>query len=61
MIKKKIWNVFEERIANAKDSNKPNCPWKLKIDNKIKISEDEIANAFNKLCRYWPVSGKNYS
>ena len=28
--------------ANAKDSTKSNCPWKLKIDNKIKISEDEL-------------------
>ena len=39
---------MKEIIGKAKDSIKPDFPWKLKIGNKIKIGEDKIANEFNK-------------
>ena len=45
---KKRWNVMKEIIGKAKHSKKSNFPRKLKIGNKIKTGEDEIANEFNK-------------
>ena len=39
---------MKEIIGKAKHSKKSNFPWKLKIGNKIKTVEDEIANEFNK-------------
>ena len=39
---------MKEIIGKAKHSKKSNFPRKLKIGNKIKTSEDEIANEFNK-------------
>ena len=41
------WTVIEEINGKAKQSNKLNFPRKLKIDNKIKTDEDEIANEPN--------------
>ena len=35
-------------MKKAKHSKKLNFPLKLKIGNKIRIDEDEIANEFNK-------------
>ena len=45
---KKRWNVMKEIIGKAKYSQKSNFPQKLKIGNKIKTGENEIANEFNK-------------
>ena len=45
---KKRWNVMKEIIGKAKHSKKSNFPQKLKIGNKIKTGENEIANEFNK-------------
>ena len=45
---KKRWTVIKEIIVKAKHSKKSNFPPKLKIGNKIKTGEDEIANEFNK-------------
>ena len=45
---KKRWNVMKEIIGKAKYSKKSNFPQKLKIGNKIKTGENEIANEFNK-------------
>ena len=45
---KKRWNVMKEIIGKAKYSKKSNFPKKLKIGNKIKAGENEIANEFNK-------------
>ena len=45
---KKRWTVMKEIIGTAKQSKKSNFPQKLKIGNKIKTGEDEIANEFNK-------------
>ena len=45
---KKWWNVMKEIIGKAKYSKKSNFPKKLKIGNKIKAGENEIANEFNK-------------
>ena len=45
---KKRWTVMKEIIGKAKHSKNSNFPWKLKIGNKIKTGEDEIANEFNK-------------
>ena len=39
---------MKEIICKAKHSKKSNFPLKLKIGNKIKTGEDEIANEFNK-------------
>ena len=39
---------MKEIIGKAKHSKKSNFPRKLKIGNKIKTGEDEIANEFNK-------------
>ena len=39
---------MKEIIGKAKYSKKSNFPEKLKIDNKIKTSENKIANEFNK-------------
>ena len=39
---------MKEIIGQAKHSKKSNFPWKLKIGNKTKTVEDEIANEFNK-------------
>ena len=39
---------MKEIIGKAKHSKKPNFLLKLKIGNKIKTGEDEIANEFNK-------------
>ena len=39
---------MKEIIGKAKHSKKPNFLPKLKIGNKIKTGEDEIANEFNK-------------
>ena len=45
---KKRWNVMKEIIGQTKHSKKSNFLQKLEIDNKIKNSEDEIVNEFNK-------------
>ena len=45
---KKRWTVMKEIICTAKHSKKSNFPQKLKISNKIKTGDDEIANEFNK-------------
>ena len=45
---KKRWTVMKEIIGKAKHSKKSNFYRKLKIGNKIKTSEGEIANEFNK-------------
>ena len=45
---KKRWTVMKEIIGKAKHSKNSNFPWKLKIGNKIKTGEDEIANEFHK-------------
>ena len=37
-----------ERIGKAKHSRKSNFPQKLKIGNKIRTGENQIANEFNK-------------
>ena len=39
---------MKEIISKAKYSKKSSFPQKLKIGNKIKTGEDEIANEFNK-------------
>ena len=39
---------MKEIIGKAKHSKKSNFPQKLKIGNKIKTGENEIANEFNK-------------
>ena len=39
---------MKEIIGKAEQSKKSNFPRKLKIGNKIKTSEDKIANEFNK-------------
>ena len=39
---------MKETIGKTKYSKKPNFPQKLKIGNKIKTGENEIANGFNK-------------
>ena len=39
---------MKEIIGKAKHSKKLNFPQKLKIGNKIKTGENEIANEFNK-------------
>ena len=39
---------MKEIIGKEKHSKKSNFPGKLKIGNKIKTGEDEIANEFNK-------------
>ena len=39
---------MKEMISKAKHSKKSNFPQKLKIGNKIKTGENEIANEFNK-------------
>ena len=39
---------MKEIIGKAKHSKKSNFPRKLKLDNKNKTGEDEIANEFNK-------------
>ena len=39
---------MKEIIGKAKYSSKSNFPRKLKINNKIKTSKDQIANQFNK-------------
>ena len=39
---------MKEIIGKAKYSKKSNFPLKLKIGNKIKTGENEIANEFNK-------------
>ena len=39
---------MKEIIGKAKYSKKSNFPKKLKIGNKIKAGENEIANEFNK-------------
>ena len=39
---------MKEIISKAKYSKRSNFSWKLKIGNKIKTGEDEIANEFNK-------------
>ena len=39
---------MKEIIGKAKISTISHFPRKLKIDNKIKTGEDEIANQFNK-------------
>ena len=44
----KRWKVMNEIIGKAKHSKKSNFLGKLKIGNKIKTGEDEIANYFNK-------------
>ena len=38
---------MKEIISKAKYSKRSNFSWKLKIGNKIKTGEDEIANEFN--------------
>ena len=54
--------VVKEIIGKAKHSNKSNFPRKLKIDNKIKTGEDEIANKFNKyFADIGSTFGKNIS
>ena len=45
---KKRRTVIKEITGKAKHSKKLNIAWKLKIGNKIKTGEDEIANEFNK-------------
>ena len=46
----------------VKHSLKSNFPWKLKIGNKIKTGEDEIANDFNKyFADIGPSLAKNIS
>ena len=37
-----------ERISKAKHNRKSNFPQKLKIGNKIRTGENQIANEFNK-------------
>ena len=45
---KKRWTVMKEITGNVKHNKKSNFPQKLKIGNKTKTGEDEIANKFNK-------------
>ena len=45
---KKRWNVMKEIIGKAKHSKKSNFPQKLKIGNKVKTAENEMANEFQK-------------
>ena len=51
---------MKEIIGKAKHSKKSNFPQKLKIGNKIKTGENEIANEFNKYFAYiGPSLAKN--
>ena len=50
------------KLGKAKDSKKLNYPRKLKGNNKIKTSDDEIANEFNKyFVDIGPSLAKKYS
>ena len=45
---KKRWTVLKAITGKAKQSKKSNFPRKLKVGNKIKTGEVELANEFNK-------------